>query len=109
MKFYLQETCSATWVAGTAFLNELASSEETTSWYAGGADAAMLSYEKARLLRPRQRARQRAETEGNFPALRECGIVFITSRRNFSLASCLNDYLEQRNFASFSKDLSELS
>lgn len=105
MKFYLQETCSATWVAGTAFLNELASSEETTSWYAGGADAAMLSYEKARLLKPRQRA----ETESNFPALRECGIVFITSRRNFSLASCLNDYLEQRNFASFSKDLSELS
>ena len=42
MKFYLQEICSSTCVAGTELLKELASSGETTSWYAGGAEAAIL-------------------------------------------------------------------
>lgn len=42
MKFYLQEICSSTCVAGTELLKEPASSGETTSWYAGGAEAAIL-------------------------------------------------------------------
>ena len=42
VKFYLQEICSSTCVAGTELLKEPASSGETTSWYAGGAEAAIL-------------------------------------------------------------------
>ena len=68
--FHLQETCSATWVAGTELLNELASSGETTSWYAGGADAAMLSCWKARL--PIKLAEKYSRMHV------ECGIFFKT-------------------------------